>query len=54
MRFRYFVSRGEVAVYKLIDHRTKMLTKLGPGNCFGEISILFHKPRNATVQVSRL
>ena len=42
----YFIESGEVEVVR----NGVVLAKLGPGEYFGEMALLNHKPRNATVR----
>jgi glucose-6-phosphate 1-dehydrogenase len=46
-REMYFIARGEVEV---LDAAGKRLATLGEGNFFGELSLLFSQPRNASIR----
>ena len=48
----YFVAEGELAVVREIDGEPHELNRLHPGDFFGEMAILNHKPRSATVLVT--
>lgn len=46
----YVVSAGKLKVsVREAFFFTKVVAHLGPGNCFGEMALLYGKPRNATV-----
>lgn len=47
----YFVAEGELAVVRYIDGQPHELNRLYPGDFFGEMAILNHRPRAATVKV---
>ena len=47
----YFVAEGELAVLREIDGDTHELNRLRTGDFFGEMAILNHQPRSATIQV---
>ena len=44
----YVVQSGRVNIAKHVGDVEKVLSSLGPGEFFGEMSILNHKPRSAT------
>ena len=47
----YFVSEGELEIVRELAHGGEELVKVaGPGDYFGEIGVLFHMPRSATVR----
>lgn len=48
----YLVKKGEVTIYKIIDGEKKILSKLGPGEVFGEMGILTELPRTACAEAS--
>lgn len=49
----YVVVRGTLQVeVTLPDGQKQLLTRLGSGDCVGEIALLFQKPRSATVYAS--
>jgi len=45
----YIIERGRVKVTREIDGREIRLAELGPGEPFGEMSMIDEKPRSATV-----
>jgi len=47
----YVVQSGKVSITKSVGDTTKVLAVLGPGEFFGEMSILNQKPRTATAIV---
>lgn len=50
----YFVAEGELAVIRSIEGESHEINRLHPGDFFGEMAILNHSDRTATVRaVSR-
>ena len=45
----YIIEEGQVEVSKALDGRNVHLAYLGPGETFGEMSMIDEKPRSATV-----
>ncbi|MDH3598943.1 MAG: cyclic nucleotide-binding domain-containing protein [Candidatus Tectomicrobia bacterium] len=49
--FLYIITHGEVAVIREEPEQgPKMIAKLGPGDYFGEMALVHHAPRSATVR----
>ena len=48
----YLVKTGEVTIYKIINGEKKILSKLGPGEVFGEMGIVTESPRTAFAEAS--
>lgn len=48
----YLVKTGEVTIYKMIDKKKKVLSKLGPGEVFGEMGIVTQSPRTAFAEAT--
>ncbi|HDN59949.1 MAG TPA: cyclic nucleotide-binding domain-containing protein [Candidatus Marinimicrobia bacterium] len=46
----FVIKSGRVEVYNTVDKRKITLAKLGPGEIFGEMSIIDGRPRSATVR----
>src|SRR5207245_8153186 len=46
----YVITRGEVAVLREEDGRETELARMKRGDCFGEVGLLRHQRRNATVR----
>ena len=46
----YIVVEGAVSVLKALKDKEVLLTTLGPGDYFGEVSLLDNNPRSATVR----
>ncbi|MEW6685589.1 MAG: cyclic nucleotide-binding domain-containing protein [Candidatus Edwardsbacteria bacterium] len=50
----YLINSGEVTISKKAgDGTEKILAKLGPGDFFGEMSLIDNSPRSATAKVSK-
>lgn len=45
----YIVKRGRVRVVKRASGSEAVLGELGPGNLFGEMALIDHRPRSASV-----
>jgi Cyclic nucleotide-binding domain len=48
----YLVKTGEVTIYKIIDGEKRILSKLGPGEVFGEMGIVTEVPRTAFAEAT--
>jgi CRP-like cAMP-binding protein len=48
----YLVKTGEVTIYKIINDEKKILSKLGPGEIFGEMCIVNESPRTAFAEAT--
>ncbi len=48
----FFLLKGQLSVYPDSEHRTRELNKITPGQSFGALSIICHKPRTATVAIT--
>lgn len=47
----YFLSRGEVGIFlKPTEGPEQLVSRLGPGNSFGEVALVDREPRSATVR----
>jgi len=46
----FIIKSGQVEVYNTVDRREIRLAKLGPGEIFGEMSLIDGRPRSATVR----
>ncbi|MCD6498639.1 MAG: Crp/Fnr family transcriptional regulator [Deltaproteobacteria bacterium] len=47
-REMYLIQSGRVQISRFIQGRTSVLADLGPGDFFGEMALLNHRPRSAT------
>jgi CRP-like cAMP-binding protein len=47
----YFVAEGELSVTRTIEGETHEISRLRPGDFFGEMAILNKQPRTATIKV---
>lgn len=48
----FFLLKGQLSVYADSAHTTRELNKITPGQSFGALSIICHKPRTATVAIT--
>ena len=48
----YLIKTGEVMIYKIINGKKKILSKLGPGEVFGEMGIVTQAPRTAYAETT--
>jgi CRP/FNR family transcriptional regulator, cyclic AMP receptor protein len=48
----FVLQSGKIAISKSVREQEKLLAILGPGEFFGEMSIIANRPRNATATVS--
>jgi hypothetical protein len=48
----FFLLKGQLSVYPNSNNMSKELNKITPGQSFGALSIICHKPRTATVAVA--
>jgi len=48
----YSLISGEVEVIREDGGKVKVLAKLGPGDCFGEMALLSDEPRNAGIRAA--
>jgi CRP-like cAMP-binding protein len=48
----FVIQSGRIAISKRVRDAEKVLAVLGPGEFFGEMSIISNRPRNATATVS--
>ena len=46
----YIIDDGEVEIVRLLGEHERILTTLGPGDFFGEMSVLENRPRSATAR----
>jgi hypothetical protein len=49
----YLILEGELRAFTMIDDKETILSTMGPGEFFGEISLLDQGPRSATVVVNK-
>ncbi len=49
----YFVKDGLVEISSLVGDNRRVLTQLGPGEIFGEMAVIEHRPRSATATAAR-
>lgn len=49
----YLIQSGVVSVFTYQGNRELLLTNLGPGEIFGEMSLLFGEPRSASVKAKK-
>jgi CRP-like cAMP-binding protein len=49
----YIVMDGEMRALTIIEGKESILATMGPGDCFGEISLLDQGPRSADVVANR-
>ena len=47
----YFVFEGEIGVFKNREGQEHEINRLGPGDFFGEMALVYERPRLATVRV---
>jgi CRP-like cAMP-binding protein len=49
----YVVMEGELRALTIVEGKESILATMGPGDCFGEISLLDQGPRSADVVANR-
>src|SRR5690606_26367153 len=47
----YVVHSGVVQIYKRVRDVEKALSRVGPGDCFGEMALLSNRPHNVSAAV---
>lgn len=48
----YLIQSGEVEVFSMANNREIILGKMGPGEIFGEMALVFDTPRTASVRAT--
>ena len=46
----FIIQEGQVEVYRIVAGKKKVLSILGPGDVFGEMSLICNQPRSASVR----
>lgn len=46
----FIIDEGEVEIVRILGEHERVLTTLGPGDFFGEMSVLENRPRSATAR----
>jgi len=46
----FIIDEGEVEIVRMLGEHERVLTTLGPGDFFGEMSVLENRPRSATAR----
>src|SRR5690348_3432324 len=49
----YFVKDGQVEISSVVGGSRRVLSQLGPGEIFGEMAVIEHRPRSATAAAAR-
>jgi len=44
----FIIERGRIKIFKKVDDQNIVFAELGPGSCFGEMSLLDEYPRSAS------
>lgn len=44
----FIIEKGRIKIFKKVDDQNIVFAELGPGNCFGEMSLLDEYPRSAS------
>lgn len=47
----YFVFKGEVSIYKNRNGEAREINRIKPGNFFGEMALIYSRPRLASAKV---